>query len=174
MRCRKLVSRSFTAPREAMADNFNRMQGIHRQTAIAYKRSNPPNRSLQPYGPVLQTFSIRQALGMSPCEFVVRKTCIPLATAANIWLDGRSIGESGCHSYRFRTIQGILLSGGEAEKCSSLCQRTPCETIPANCRSSWPPSRLRLSGGLKHASTARISVSCVSMSPCGVAIIVHC
>ena len=129
MRCRTLDSRSFTAPREAMAGNFNRMQGIHRQTAIAYKRSNLPNRSLQPYGLVLQTFSIWQALGMSPCEFVVQKTCIPLATAANIWLDDRSIGESGCRSYRFRTIHGILLQGGGAGKCSSLCQRTPCETF---------------------------------------------
>lgn len=39
--------------REATVDHINRMQGIHRQIAIAYKRSNPSTCSLgllQPCG----------------------------------------------------------------------------------------------------------------------------
>ena len=65
--------------REATAGDMDRMQGIHRETAIAFKRSNLSNcslRLLQPLGSLnrllsCERFSMRQALGTSPCDIVI-------------------------------------------------------------------------------------------------------
>ena len=65
--------------REATAGDIDRMQGIHRETAIAFKRSNLSNcliSLLQPLGSPnrllsCERFSMRQALGTSPCDILI-------------------------------------------------------------------------------------------------------